>query len=111
MDKKLDFDQLYKMVAPAFYKMDVTGVENKLAFEFQVKDMDNGVFYVEMNCGQVSVAPYNYYDRNAIITASSETFVNIASGKMVPKLAYAVGLITVEGDKHAVLQLLDLWGA
>ena len=111
MDKKLDFEQLYKMVASTFYKMDVTGVANKLAFEFHVKDMDNGIFYVEINGGQVSVAPYNYYDRNALIVVGSNTLLDITSGEMDPKLVYAAGLITVEGDKYAVLQLLDLWGA
>ena len=111
MDKKLDFEQLYKLLAGAFYKMDVTGVTNKMAFEFHIKDMENAIFYVEVNGGQVSVAPYNYYDRNALVVAGSETFSDIVSGKMNPKLAYAVGLITVEGDKDAILRLLDLWGA
>ena len=111
MDKKIDFEQLYKLLAAKFYKMDVSKVTGKMAFEFHVKDMEQGIFYVEVNGGQVSVAPYNYYDRNALVVASSDTFMDIASGKINPKLAYAVGLITVEGDNNAALQLLDLWSA
>jgi putative sterol carrier protein len=111
MDKKIDFEQLYKLLAAKFYKMDVSKVTGKMAFEFHVKDMEQGIFYVEVNGGQVSVAPYNYYDRNALITASGETFYDIVSGKLNAKIAYAVGLITVEGDQTAAIRFWDLWNA
>lgn len=111
MDKKLDFEQLYQLLVNAFYKMDVSNETDKMAFEFHVKDIENGVFYVEIKNGQISVAPYNYYDRNALITASSETFYDIVSGKLNAKIAYAIGLIAVEGDQTAAIRFWDLWNA
>ena len=108
MDKKIDFEQLYKLLVDACYKLDVSKVNEKLAFEFHIKDMPEYIFYIEIKDGKISVAPYNYYDRNALVILGSETLYDIVTGAYNAKEAYAVGLIKVEGDKQAFLTLINL---
>lgn len=65
-------------------------------------------FYAEVKDGQLSVEPYEYFDRDAMFTCSAETLFKIADGKTDPILAVTLGKLKVEGNIDKALKLKDL---
>ena len=94
----MTFESLFAIVKEYFLKADVRGIYTHMAFEFRVQGQPSGVFYVEIKGGQVNVEPYEYHDRDALLTLDGETLLEICHGHLKPMLAYVVGRLKVEGD-------------
>ena len=94
----MSFENLFSIMKEALIKMDVSAVQIHVAFEFQVQGDPEGVFYVEIEGGQMRVEPYNYYDRDVSFAASADTYLAIVNGELNPMLAFAVGRVKVYGD-------------
>ena len=92
------FESLFDIVKEFFLKADVRDIYTHMAFEFRVQGEPSGVFYLEIKEGQISVEPYEYHDRDALLTLDSETLLEICYGHLKPMLAYVVGRLKVEGD-------------
>lgn len=66
-----------------------------------------GAFYLEIDNGEVKVEPYEYYDRDVLITSSADNIIKIMNGKLNPVLAFTIGKIKVEGDLGKALICSD----
>lgn len=73
------------------------GIEH-LAIQFNVVGKAEGAFYLEIKDGRFFVEPYEYYDRDALITTSAETLKKIAMGELDAYSAFLSGDIQVEGN-------------
>lgn len=104
----MTFEGLFSIIKERFLKADVRKFPGFAAFEFQVRGEAAGVFYVEIKHGGISVMPYNYYDRSAIITADGSTLLEICRGELAPLIAYAVGRVKVQGDLQKIQSLVTL---
>ena len=62
--------------------------------------------YIEIKDGQVHVEPYEYYDRNAILTVNATNFTKLINGKLDPVIAFTTGKLKVDGDVNAALELI-----
>lgn len=87
---------------------DVSDVTEHLAYQFNITGEAEGIFYVEVKEGQLYVEPYEYFDRDAMFTASAETLMKIAEGKLDPVLAFTLQKLKVEGNIDKALKLKDL---
>ena len=63
-----------------------------------------GAFYVEVKNGKLSVEPYEYYDRQAIIIMKSKNFLALMDGKLDPVAAFTLGKLKIEGSIDKVLE-------
>ena len=87
----------------------VSDIREHLAFQFNIEDEEaGGIFYVEVKDGELSVEPYEYYDRDAMFTATPDIFLKIAEGKMDPVWAFTVQKLKVEGNIDKALRLKDI---
>lgn len=50
-----------------------------------------GIFYVKVKDGQLSVEPYEYYDRDAVFIATAKVFTKLIEGKLNPVVAFTTG--------------------
>ena len=73
---------------------------------FSIEGKAHGVFYVEIKNGKINVEPYEYYDRNAIITATGTNLIKLINGKLDPVVAFTTGKLKVDGDVGAALELI-----
>jgi len=74
-----------------------------MAVQFNIWGEGHGALYMEIEeDGRIHIEPYEYHDRDALITTDAETILGIASGKIDPT---TYGDVYVEGD-HSVLSLL-----
>ena len=91
-----------------FMGADVSDIQEHLAFQFNIEDDEaGGIFYVEVKDGTLHVEPYEYYDRDAMFTASAEVLMKIASGKLDPILAVTLQKLKVEGNIEKALKLKE----
>lgn len=101
----MTYESLVETARKKFSKIDVSAVPGTLAFQFNVEGKAEGIFYVEIKDGKVSVEPYEYYDRNAIITINGSNLLKLINGKLNPVVAFTQGKIKVDGDINAALEL------
>lgn len=88
------YEELVESIKKSYEKADAASVGEHVAVQVNVVGEGEGAFYIEVADGRVNVEPYEYYDRDAIITASAQDILNIVSGKS--KLADALGSHQVE---------------
>ncbi len=70
-----------------------------IAMQFNVWGEGHGALYLEIKDGRAYVEPYEYFDRDALITTDAQTLLGIADGKIDP-LTY--GDLYLEGDPQAL---------
>lgn len=68
-----------------------------VAVHFNLLDVSENM-YIEVKDGVLSVMPYEYNDRQATVTASTETLDKLFSGALSMDEAISAGYVQVEGD-------------
>lgn len=92
-----------------FMGADVSDIHEHLAFEFDIEDEEaGGAFYVEVKDGELSVEPYEYYDRDARFICAPEVLLKIATGEMEPVWAFTTQKLKVEGNIDKALRLKEI---
>ncbi|MDE7035297.1 MAG: SCP2 sterol-binding domain-containing protein, partial [Eubacteriales bacterium] len=52
--------------------------------------------------------PYEYNDRDALISIAMTNFEKLLTGKLDPRIAYATGKLKAEGNLGKVLSLAEI---
>ena len=94
--------------AGVFFVIEVSDIKEHLAYQINITGEASGIFYVEVKDGTLYIEPYEYYDRDAMFTASAETFTAIIQGKLDPVLAFTIQKLKVEGNFEKALKLGEL---
>ncbi|MGN0142257.1 MAG: SCP2 sterol-binding domain-containing protein [Roseburia sp.] len=104
----MTYAELFSEVKGKFLKADVSDITEHLAYQFNITGEGSGIFYVEVKEGNLSVEPYEYYDRDAMFTCDSDTLMKIASKKLDPVMAVTLQKMKVEGNIEKALRLKEL---
>lgn len=104
----MTYAEIFSSLKGKFMKADISDIRDHLAYQFNIEGEGGGIFYVEAKDGAISVEPYEYYDRDAMFTATAEVFEKIADGKLDPILAFTTHKLKVEGDIQKALRLKEL---
>ena len=103
----MTYQELVEKVRKIYEKMDASSVTEHLAIQFNIFGEGEGAFYVELADGHVNVEPYEYFDRDILISTTYDFALEIVSGyKNIQEEAYA-GRLFAEG-RLGKCQLLDL---
>lgn len=103
----MTYEEILAKVKELFQGADVSKIDEHLAYQFNITGEGEGAFYVEVKDGQLSIEPYEYFDRDAIFICTSDVLFQIISGKLDPVKAFTVGKLKVEGDLGKALKLKD----
>lgn len=106
----MTYEELVAKVRAAYADTDAGKITEHVAFQFNVTGEAAGAFYVEIKEGKVNVEPYEYHDRDILVTASADTVLKLASGKLDPVKAYFTGKLKAEGDLGKAMFLKELSG-
>ena len=101
----MTYEEIVGKALIVYAKADATEVTGHLAVQSNVRGEGEGAFYVEVSDGKVDVQPYEYYDRNAIVTVNSDTLIEMLDGKLGIDEAYNDNKVQIEGDLGAALLL------
>ncbi|MDD7178787.1 MAG: SCP2 sterol-binding domain-containing protein [Lachnospiraceae bacterium] len=105
----MTYAEFFYEIKNKFMGADLSDIHEHLAFQFNIEDEEaGGIFYVEVKDGVLAVEPYEYFDRDAMFTATPDTFMKIAEGKMDPIWAFTVQKLKVEGNIDKALRLKDI---
>lgn len=104
----MTYEELVKKIKTAAKKADASSVNEHVAFQFNITGDAQGAFYLEIKDGQINVEPYEYYDRDALITGNADTILKIMNGKLDPVMAFTLQMIKVEGDLGKALLLKQI---
>ena len=104
----MTYSEFFSSVKTRFMGTDVSDIKEHLAYQFNITGEGSGIFYVEVKDGQLYIEPYEYFDRDAMFTASADVFEKILNGKMDPVLAFTLQKMKVEGNFDKALKLKDL---
>ena len=107
----MTYEELVKLAKKTYEKADASAVKDHVAIQFNVTGEAEGAFYLEVKDGKVSVEPYEYYDRDVIVTAEDTVLADIANGKLGLEAAYLTGKVKAEGNLKKALLLKDLKAA
>lgn len=94
----MTYEELVEKVNQAYENADATGIKEHVAVQFNVYGEGEGAFYVEVIDGKVAVAPYEYYDHDAIVIAPANTVVDMVEGKVSVADTYALEHVQVVGN-------------
>lgn len=78
----MKYEEIVSRVKEIFEKADVSEYKNHLAIQFNITGEGEGAFYVELTDGKAYVEPYEYYDRDIIVTLTADELFSLISGKL-----------------------------
>lgn len=108
-DKKvMTYQEIYEKAKGIFMKADVSSLNENLAFQFNITGEGEGIFYVELKDGVLSVEPFEYFDRDSAFTCTAEVLFKIAEGKTDPVIAFTLGKLKVDGSIEKALKIKDM---
>lgn len=96
----MTYQELVKKLETAYAKADASAITDHVAVQFNVTGEGEGALYLEVADGKIDIQPYEYYDRDAIVTTNASALVDIATGKLNISEAYNRGILYVDGDLH-----------
>ena len=90
---------------------DVSDIQEHLAYQFNIIGEGSGIFYVEVKEGKLSVEPYEYYDRDAVVYVDAETLLDTLAGKVAVADVTSNGKLVIQGNYDATVKLLETLAA
>ena len=64
----MSYEELVEEIRNLFMKADVSGIQEHIAYQFNITGEAEGAFYAEVANGKLSIEPYEYYDRDVLFT-------------------------------------------
>ena len=104
----MTFWDYYEKLKKIFMSADISKLSGDMAMQINLTGEGEWIFYAEYTGGKLSVEPYSYDDRDAMLIADAGDFLKIAEGKMDPIQAYFTGKLRVEGNLDKALVVRDL---
>ena len=104
----MTYEELVKKVKDTYESADASQITDHIAFQFNIYGEAEGAFYLEISQGKVYVQPYEYYDRDVLVTTTAENLLKIAAGTLDPVDAYLKGIIRAEGNLEKAAFLAKL---
>ena len=107
----MTYEEVVKEAQKIVAKGDASGIKDHLAVQYNITGEGEGAFYMEVKDGQIDVQPYDYRDRDILVTADARTILDMMSGKLDMVHAYLTHKISAEGDLGKVDILKKLIGS
>lgn len=104
----MTYEELVTLAKTSYEAADASKVSEHVAIQFNIIGEAAGAFYLEIKDGKVFVEPYEYYDRDVIVTCDAATLIQIAEGKLGMENAYFSGKIKAQGNLGKALYLKNL---
>lgn len=103
----MTYEELVKEVRKNYGTLDASGIKEHVAVQFNIEGEAEGAFYVEISDSNVDVEPFEYFDRDAVVTTSADVALKLSSKKLVLKDAYDDEVAKVWGDLDKILYAFD----
>ena len=104
----MTYHELVEKVTEAYAKVDAKDVKEHIAVQYNVYGEGEGAFYIEISNGRIEVAPFEYYDRDAIIAIAGEALLDVVTAKTTYEAVEEAGRLVVVGNADKANKLMAL---
>ena len=104
----MTYDDVVQCARDAYENADARHIYEHIAVQVNVTGEGAGIFYIEVAERSVCVEPYDYNDRDALLTLNADTVVALANGKIRLMDAINQGLVRIEGNTEKVWRLASV---
>ena len=94
----MTYEEMVEIITKNAAKVPSGEILGHIAVQLNIEGEAEGAFYVEFNNGKVTVAPYEYFDRDILIVCSAEQAIGMSEVKYDPVKGFQNGEIYVEGN-------------
>ena len=92
----MTYQELVSKLKDTYQEKDASKISEHLAIQFNIQGEAEGALYLEIANGQLHVEPYEYYDRDILVTTSAADLLALAQGSLDILEAYQSGKISAE---------------
>lgn len=104
----MNYEEIIAFTKKNLKKAAAKKFENHIAVEFDIYGEGEGAFYVEVKDGNITVEPYEYYDRDAKVYITADELVKIVNGEKTAEESFEEGILMIEGNADAAKELIKL---
>ena len=101
----MTYEDVVYIAREAYENADARHIFEHIAVQVNVTGEGAGSFYIEVAERAVCVEPYDYYDRDGMLTMSADTVVALARGEIGLQEGIDKGLIRMEGNEVKIWHL------
>ena len=101
----MTYEEIVDRVREVYENADARQIYDHIAIQVDIVGEGGGVFYVEVAERHICVEPYDYFDRDVLITTDGETIVGFIEGKISYQEAVDSGRFRVSGDMKKYEQM------
>ena len=94
----MTYEEVVKKAQAIAAHGDASDVKEHLAIQYNITGEGEGAFYLEVKDGKLEVQPYDYNDRDILVTASAEDILDMMQGNLDVGKAYLTGRIKAQGN-------------
>lgn len=94
----MTYEEIVLKVREGIENGDARAIFEHIAMQVNIIGEGSGAFYIEVANRQVCVEPYDYYDRDGLITSDGETLIAIAEGRTCIMDAIADNKLWFDGN-------------
>ena len=104
----MTYQELVSKLKDTYQEKDASKISEHLAIQFNIQGEAEGALYLEITNGQLHIEPYEYYDRDILVTTSAASLLALAEGSLDILEAYQSGKISAEGNLAKALLLNEI---
>lgn len=101
----MTYEEVVLKVREGLENADAREIYEHVAVQANIVGEGSGAFYIEVAERSVCVEPYDYVDRDGLLTADASTYIAIATGKITAKEAIENGSLRIEGNRDKLVLL------
>lgn len=96
----MTYSEVVEKAREAFEFADAREIFEHVAIQVNIEGEASGAFYIEIAQRSVCVEPYDYYDRDGLITTTADIICQLAEGKLTFSKALSEGKIVYAGSQE-----------
>ena len=104
----MTYEELVQKLRDAYKDCDASKINEHLAIQFNIQGEAEGALYLEIKDGSIHIEPYEYFDRDILVTVSAADLIALAEGNLAISDAYNDGKLSAEGNLQKGLLLNDV---
>lgn len=97
-EEAMTYEELVLRVRDVYENADAREVFEHIAVQVNVEGEAAGAFYLEVADRQVCVEPYDYYDRDILVTVDTRVLLDLLDNRLGYREAIDNGMLRIEGN-------------
>lgn len=104
----MTYEELITKLRDAYGDCDASKISEHLAIQFNIEGEAEGALYLEIADGAIHIEPFEYFDRDILVTISAANLIALADGSLDILDAYNNDKLSAEGDLPKALLLKNI---